>query len=124
MLHLGPVGGTRHHGRITTTAAPSAEEGVWQTAVLPTSALDGTGIAELAQAIASHYAHLHSSGQWQERERQRCQHELEQLLWQAFRAQFAQRVAAGVRDDILSAVAAREMDPYTAVEKLLRFNEQ
>lgn len=122
MLHLGPVGGTRHHGRITTTAASHADEGVWQTAVLPTSALDGTGIAELAQAIARHYAHLHSSGEWQARERQRCQHELEQLLWQAFRAQFAQRVAAGVRDDILSAVAARAMDPYTAVEKLLRLS--
>lgn len=125
MLHLGPLGGTRHHGRITTTAPSStAAEGAWQIPVLPTSALDGTGVAAVAQAIATHGDHLHTTGQWQARERQRCQQELEQLLWMRFRAQFAQRVAEAVQEEMLTAVATRTMDPYTAVAKLLEFSEK
>ena len=122
MLHLGPLGGTRHHGRLTTTLPlPSVEDGTWPIPVLPTNALDGTGVPELAQAITHHHTHLHTTGQWHTRERQRCQHELATLLWQTFRAQFEQRVAATVREEILTAVATRHMDPYTAVERLLQF---
>lgn len=121
MLHLGPMGGTRHHGRILETPSPAANgsTGGWQIPVLPTAASEGAGIAELVGQIEQHLAYLQDSGEWQKREEERCRHELHQLLQVRLMAQLATAVSETKKDALVMAVAAREIDPYTAVRQLL-----
>lgn len=122
MLHMGPQGGTRHHGRIMDSTAVvqqrAEDEQAWQIPVLQTSALNGTGIEALVDKIVAHGQHLRTTGQWLEREQQRSQREVELLLRERFMARFEAAVSVQERDDLLAAVARREIDPYTAVEKL------
>ncbi|MCP4361600.1 MAG: methylmalonyl Co-A mutase-associated GTPase MeaB, partial [Chloroflexi bacterium] len=82
MLHLGPAGGTRHHGRSQQTPTPTAngQEGKWQIPVQPTTAVTGDGIADLVDLIDRHQAYLLTSGGWLQREKERARHEIEQLL--------------------------------------------
>ncbi len=122
MLHMGPQGGTRHHGRIMDSTAVvqqrATDEQAWQIPVIQTSALNGTGIDALVDKIVAHGQHLRATGQWLEREQQRSRREVELLLRERFMARFEAAVSVQERDDLLAAVARREMDPYTAVEKL------
>lgn len=122
MLHMGPQGGTRHHGRIMDSTAVvqqrAEDEQAWQIPVLQTSALNGTGIEAVVDKIVAHGQHLRTTGQWLEREQQRSRREVELLLRERFMARFEAAVSVQERDDLLAAVARREIDPYTAVEKL------
>lgn len=123
MLHMGPMGGTRHHGRVIETPAimaqKAADEQAWQVPVQETVAIEKKGVPALVDKIRAHYDHLHATGQWQQRERARSQRELDGLLRDQFMAQFEQAVPTAEREAIITAVAAREMDPYTAVGLLL-----
>ena len=124
MLHMGPTGGTRHHGRVVETpkimAQKAADEQAWQVPVKETVAIENKGIPTLVDAIRAHYDHLQATGQWQMRERARSQRELDGLLRDRFMAQFEQAVPSVEREAIITAVAERQMDPYTAVEQLWR----
>lgn len=120
MLHLGPAGGTRHHGRVDNApeVVQEKEATAWQIPVCQTSALEGTGVPELVQQILAHKTHLQQTGQWHEREVQRSQRELQHLLYQQFWKKFHQTVPAGVTQEVAEAVASRQLDPYTAVDQL------
>jgi len=122
MLHLGPVGGTRKSGRISS---PSAEHNVkngsagWDIPVLETVATEGVGMAELAKMVNRHMIHLRESGEWLQREKERSWREVEMLLQLRFMRQFQASVPLEMRDSLLTAVAERKVDPYTAVNQLL-----
>ena len=122
MLHLGPVGGTRKSGRISS---PSAEHNVqngsagWDIPVLETVATEATGMAELAKMVNRHMIHLRESGEWLQREKERSWREVEMLLQLRFMRQFQASVPSEMRDSLLTAVAERKVDPYTAVNQLL-----
>lgn len=130
MLHLGPIGGTRHHGRTMDSGRPSeataegiSRDGVnatgeWATPVLETVATEGTGIEALADTVLAHKAHLHSSGEWFARERARSRREVEQLLHGRFMARLNKAVPQAQRERLIIAVAERKIDPYTAVAEL------
>ncbi len=125
MLHLGPVGGTRQHGRLSST--PSSENGNtqpgWDIPVLETVATEGKGMAELAEMLGRHMAYLRESGEWLKREKERSWREVEMLLQLRFMSQFQASVPSEMRDSLLTAVAQREVDPYTAVNQLLSKTE-
>jgi LAO/AO transport system kinase len=119
MLQLGPTGGTRHHGRITTTLTPAEANGTaWQIPVMETVSTEGTGIEALAEKIQTHRAHLQETGGWLAREKERSRREVLALLQYRFMARLETAVPANDRDDLITAVARRELDPYTAVDKL------
>lgn len=119
MLHQGPAGGTRHHGRILKTIQPDAQDdAIWQTPVLPTSATKGDGITELAEAITAHRTHLQQSGQWQQREQLRTRQEMMQLLQTRFLDYLQERLPAEQLEAQITAVTNREQDVYTAVDNL------
>ncbi|MCA9982278.1 MAG: hypothetical protein KDD89_15645, partial [Anaerolineales bacterium] len=122
MLHMGPMGGTRHHGRVLETpevvAQKSADEQAWQVPVQETVAIENKGVAALVDQIRAHYDHLHHTGQWHQREVLRSQREVESLLRDRFMAQFVQTVSSAEREAVVTAVAEREIDPYTAVGQL------
>ncbi len=120
MLHLGPAGGTRHHGRLLSPPAPATNGTTvgWQIPVLPTTASSGQGITELVGQIQWHQSYLQQSGEWHKREQARCAHELRQLLQIRLLARLGTAVAPLELDALVTAVAAREIDPYTAVNQL------
>lgn len=119
MLQLGPTGGTRHHGRIITTPTPAeVDESVWQIPVQETVSTDGTGIEVLVATIQAHRRHLQATTGWLVREKERSRREVLALLNYRFMARLETAVPAHTRDELITAVARRELDPYTAVDKL------
>ncbi len=121
MLHFGPAGGMRHHGRVLDSHSPATNgaTGGWQIPVLPTAASEGRGVAELVSRAQQHIEYLRRSGEWERREQERCRHEVRQLLQAHLLAQWDTAVAESEQDALVTAVAAREIDPYTAVRQLL-----
>jgi LAO/AO transport system kinase len=121
MLHLGPLGGTRHHGRIVDAPLVVAEKAkdAWHIPVLRTVAIADEGLDGVAEQIVAHRAHLLATGQWLERERSRSQREVMQLLQVRLVARLQTAVAETVREALLTAVAQREIDPYTAADQLM-----
>ena len=63
---------------------------------------------------------LKESGEWLKREQERCQQEINQLLQIRFMAEFQKAISQFDRESLVTAVAQREMDPYTAVNQLLQ----
>ena len=118
MLHLGPVGGTRLHGR-----SPSSDNGnsqsSWDIPVLETVATEGKGMAALAETLAKHMVYLRQSGEWLRREKERSWREIEMQLQLRFMSQFQAAVPRETQEALLTAVAQRTVDPYTAVNQLL-----
>ena len=125
MLHLGPVGGTRQHGR--SAAKGSNQNGqsttIWDIPVLETVATENTGMDKLAEMLGQHMVYLRESGEWLKREKERSWREVEMLLQLRFMSQFQAAVPQETQDSLLTAVAQREVDPYTAVNQLLSERE-
>jgi putative protein kinase ArgK-like GTPase of G3E family len=82
-------------------------------------ATEGTGIAELAAAIAKHAEHLHLSGNWAVRERARLESEMEALLLEALLARFRAEVPNGNFESALQKVYERSLSPWEAVQLLV-----
>src|SRR5690606_30282670 len=70
----------RHHGQTMSVDTPETSSIFWIPPIYKTISIDGTGIPELANAIANHAAHLHQSGDWAARDRARLRSELEAVL--------------------------------------------
>jgi LAO/AO transport system kinase len=119
MLQLGPTGGTRHHGRITTTPTPAeSDDNIWHIPVKETISTDGTGIEALLETIQAHRAYLQETDGWLAREKERSRREVLALLQYRFMARLETAVPASYRDELITAVARRDLDPYSAVDKL------
>jgi LAO/AO transport system kinase len=91
--------------------------------VLETVATKGEGMTELADMLGKHMTYLRESGEWLKREKERSWREVETLLQVRFMSQFQAAVPGQTRDSLLTAVAQREVDPYTAVNQLLSKTE-
>lgn len=94
-------------------------EGAWSPPIVATSAQAGTGLDELAGAIAEHHDWLARTGELGRRRTRRARGEIEAIAVTALRARWAQ-VSGRVELDALAArVAAGECDPYAAADELL-----
>ncbi|MDT8305610.1 MAG: methylmalonyl Co-A mutase-associated GTPase MeaB [Anaerolineae bacterium] len=122
MLNMGQGTTVRHHGRLlgvpASGAAGAGGDGTWQVDVYETVATSGEGVVAVVQAIGDHRDYLRSSGEWAEREGDRSRQEITQLLQARLIDRLEATVPAAERDRLVAAVAAREMDPYAAVEQL------
>ncbi len=120
MLHLGDGHSTRHHGRYLPDTTPDLVPTGWQVPVQQTVATEGKGITELVDAIETHYQFMKEHSEWQARERERSRREMEEIL----QTRLWQRVQASVakleREQLITAVAQRDLDPYTAVNHLMK----
>jgi LAO/AO transport system kinase len=93
----------------------------WQPKVLKTVAVKGEGIAELTQAILEHQAFM----QTEEGRRQKGKERSRWVFWELLQEQVTGRVVEkvvgnGTLDRLIERIAARETDPYSAVEEVLR----
>ncbi len=97
-----------------------ATEG-WQPRVLKTVAVKGEGIAELTQTILEHQAFMQTA----EGRRQKGKERSRWVFWELLQEQVTGRVVEkvignGTLDRLIERIAARETDPYSAVEEVLR----
>ena len=99
-------------------ALQSFAEGEWRPPIVKTSATTGQGVPELWAVIERFRAH--SAAGRDRRVRARGEFRLRELLTHRFLAHLERDVLApGEFDDILSRIAARELDPYSAAADIL-----
>ena len=113
-----------HHGQIelvpAASPAPANDEPFWLPPIQRTVATEGTGIPELAQAIASHRKHLEETGGWRRRERARLQAELDMLLQEKLVACWRAQLPAEAYEQALQGLLERQLSPHQAVEHLVK----
>lgn len=116
-----------HHGllmeaaEITPAKKPAADQ-KWRPPICRTIATEGTGIDEVVKALAEHRTHQITNGILAQRERERLVFEIQQLLKERLLAELLARVPPEQVKQTLEQVAARQLDPDTAVERLLKLN--
>jgi LAO/AO transport system kinase len=117
-----------HHGQVMTVgdsprpAATPTDKPIWIPPINKTIATEGKGIAELAESIAKHVAHLRQNGDWALRDRARLGSELEALLQAELMSQFLEKVQKEKYAEILDKVLQRNISPYEAIQLLLNGN--
>lgn len=123
MLHMGqPV--PYHHqmqlpnDNLALTAAELTPADQWSVPVMQTIALEGKGVEDLVDKVIEHGNYLVGSGEWFQRELQRSRREIERLLRNLIISQAQRFVPVERHEQFVSAVARRELDPYTAAKRL------
>lgn len=101
---------------------PSAS---WKIPILRTEAAKGEGVAELAEAISEHRAHIKAEGTLAERRARNLRNEVLELAISRVR----RGMEATVAEDsdisaLLDRVVSREIDPASAAEELLSLREK
>jgi LAO/AO transport system kinase len=97
-----------------------AKDKPWKPPIVRTSAQSGDGVDQLVEAIARHRAWSSESGERDERRRAAARAEVEDLLREALLRRLEGRVGDERLASAVAKVAARSIDPYAAVEELLR----
>jgi LAO/AO transport system kinase len=109
----------------TTLSLRTYDSTEWRPPIVKTVATTGAGIDDLVAAIASFRQHasrpvdaglpVHAS-----RRRERSAHRLRELVSQRFLDHLERRVlAAGELAAVVDAIAAQQIDPYTAADRLV-----
>ena len=103
---------------------PAGPEGAWKPPVLSTMALYNEGVAELARDIARHREYLVESGLLTLKDAQRMKAELLSIL--SLKVEEAAGRAledGGAASELVRRMAARDLDPHTAAEELVKILE-
>ncbi len=91
----------------------------WRPPIVPTVAIDGTGVTELWDAVLAHRAYAESSGQLASRRSFRLREELREIVAQRL-GRRAREICSGDRwDQLTDEVVARSTDPWTAADEML-----
>ena len=120
----------QHHGTAIrtsydqTSGGPASKQDsssapIWIPPIQRTISTEGKGIAELAEAIARHVAHLTHSGDWAVRERARLEVELDALIQETLVSRFREQVSQSQYEDALTKMIQRKMSPWEAVKLLM-----
>jgi len=91
----------------------------WSPPIIETVASSGDGIGGVLEAIHEHRAHLESTNGLEQRRRSRRISELESALAVSYRLLAAEKVAAGLGESLLEAVASGEADPWSTATTIL-----
>jgi LAO/AO transport system kinase len=92
----------------------------WEVPILKTVAIRGRGVVELADAIDRHRSFLESSGRLEEARRRRARRQLLALAQEELLARvLASAEGNGRLEELVEAIAKREVDPHTAAERLI-----
>src|SRR5262249_39635392 len=93
--------------------------GAWQPPIVKTIATSGEGVAELVETIGRFRAHGASAQAG--RRRARSAYRLRELVADLFMQRLERNVLhAGELEAIVDRIAARDLDPYTAADRLLK----
>jgi LAO/AO transport system kinase len=101
--------------RELTQMLEMGHRGDWAPEVVSCSATTGEGVPPLIEAIARHREHLLAEGRMAARRLEQARH----LIEQAMVARLASQIRSSTVDPgLLKAVAARELDPWSAAARL------
>ena len=92
----------------------------WRTPVVKTSAMEGKGIDELIDAIKKHRTWAEQSGEARKRNVEAMRSEVQTLLRDRVLRDMAARLSSQRVDDVVLQVVDKTLDPYGAVDALLR----
>jgi LAO/AO transport system kinase len=96
------------------------KEGEWRPPVIKAIARDNQGMDEIFTAIISHLDYLHSSGKFEKKQVDKCKEEFTEILKNNLTTYILNKVIAkGEFDELVEAIVKRQIDPYTASDKLL-----
>jgi LAO/AO transport system kinase len=115
-----PLGPRLAAGSPTASPAPLSSNDIdWEMPVVTAQAANGIGIDELLAEIRRHEQALRASGALERRRRARRRAELGAQLLEEFKAAIDRRLRRGDLAEIFEAVAAGQLDVYSAVAKIL-----
>lgn len=109
----------QHHGRTMQVDLPEQPTEDWTPPIIKTVALRDQGVPELLDAIEQHRSYLQRSGEFQRREEDRARINLVHILQAAVLRRLNSQVPAEHFQRLVTGVAARELDPYSAADQLL-----
>jgi LAO/AO transport system kinase len=92
----------------------------WKRPILKTVAQDGTGVAEVVEAIDAHRAYLEATGELARRRTKRARVEVEEIALGELRRRWGAVSGSADLDVLAARVATGELDPYAAADELLR----
>ncbi|MGA8942334.1 MAG: methylmalonyl Co-A mutase-associated GTPase MeaB [Thermoactinomyces sp.] len=101
---------------LQTTLELGQKDNDWQPPVLKTVAWKGTGVEEVLKAIMDHRRHLEQSGLLINQRRKQLK---EEVMLQVERLVQVRLCDDVLSEDVLSKVYSRELDPWTAAEKMM-----
>jgi LAO/AO transport system kinase len=92
----------------------------WKVPIIRTEAAKGEGVAEVAEKIAEHRAHIEAEGTLEQRRARNLRNEVLEIA----AARMRRKLEAAVKDDpsvadLLERVVRRELDPASAATELL-----
>ena len=96
-----------------------AEERVWRTPILRTVATEGTGVAELIDAVAEHRAFLECSGSSRQRRADSARRQVRAIVEDRVQRRLERLTAGAEWEQRFASIAAREQDPYSVAEEVL-----
>jgi len=109
---------TQRHLQTMMQLGGELREG-WDVPIVMTVATKSQNISVVIDAIDAHLQHLQTSGHFVQRERQRVEREFRAILQGLALDRVQERVGSEQRDTIVGRIQAREVDPYTAAERML-----
>ncbi len=85
-----------------------------------TVATEGTGVPELVDEIEKHREYLHASGAWRTRRAESARRQVQAIVEDRVRERFQRLVQGDGWPGRFAAIAAREQDPYSVADDVLR----
>lgn len=114
---------TLHHStlmQVESPSTPAKETARWRPPICKTIATRGEGIPALLEAIAAHRAYLEETHTLALRERVCVENELYDILGHLLMRRLMARVPPDELAQVVNRVVKRELDPYSAAERLLQ----
>jgi LAO/AO transport system kinase len=111
--------GVREARRDLAQMLDLSRPGAWRPDIIETNAGSGEGVADLWQAVARHRAHLLDTGQLALRRQDRLAQELRRVLLARAAVHVGELAAGEEFTTAVKALAAGELDPYQAADRLL-----
>ena len=96
-----------------------SERDFWMPPVLQACSTGCQPVEDILEAIGRHKEFLKNSGEWQRRERERLQNNLDALIRGMLVERFQAALAPGQYEAVLNQLTERGVSPFEAAEKLL-----
>ncbi len=97
---------------------PEDEPACWMPPILRAISIDGTGIPEVVQAIHQHGLYLRSSGLWHQRDCERLEAELNNMIQAVLVDRWRGGLPEDFYKDVLDRLVNRKLSPFQAVDEL------
>jgi len=111
----------RMEGELRLMWEQFATPGSWEPKIVKTTAVRGEGVEELLHQINSYHKFFLHTETSNKKKLERSERRLQEVIKQyTLEKVYYQTLSQQRRDEYIRKIAGREMDPYTAVEEILR----